>query len=140
MVHRLYHIVVQRAGGAMSIIECDLNVISIGISFYNNSANRCSPDIFHYGGKGRNGAQFYACPHGYTYEDRGRDATINNISMPDTLCTPCPRGKHQPFHTQVGDCFECGVGKFSDEMAQPNCKSCPAGFFQNKSGQYSCEA
>ena len=55
------------AGGAMSIIECDLNVISLGISFYNNSANRCSPDIFHYGGKVSR-AQFYACPHGYTSE------------------------------------------------------------------------
>jgi hypothetical protein len=69
------------------------------------------------------------------------------ISTVSYACRACPVGQFNPIasvisgrdaNTSIGTCVLCPAGKFQNETGQEACEPCDSGSFQNKPGQKSC--
>ena len=54
----------------------------------------------------------------------------------DVLCTECAPGQYSEEGST--SCLSCPAGKFQDSSGQPECKVCPAGSSQSLAGQVMC--
>jgi hypothetical protein len=62
----------------------------------------------------------------YSTNIRGRNA-----------CDSCPYGKYS--NTASDECYECPAGTYQDQSGQGTCKTCPDGFYQTEKGKQSCK-